>query len=182
MSPKPPFAFLETRSRSRWLITAMVLALAMTAFFTVVGRPLTTDVAGSGIISFEFAGSLENAQAILASWDNRTKMVAAFSLGLDFLYPLVYASAISLGCVRGADRVGLNRPQVAAAGYWLAWGAWLAALLDYIENMALLLLLFGSTAAVWPPLAFMCAAVKFILVIAAIFYTLAAWLLFRPGT
>ncbi|MCL4261854.1 MAG: hypothetical protein KJ069_01495 [Anaerolineae bacterium] len=157
---------------------AIVLALGMTLFFNLTGGPLQTAVAPAGIISFEFAGNVANAQMIIASWGEHGRLVAAFGLGLDFLYPLVYAAAISLACVWAAERV---QPKFPAAkwGIWLAWGAWLAALLDYVENVALVLLLFGSTAVLLPPLAFICAAIKFALVIAGIVYVLVAWLLFR---
>lgn len=157
----------------------IVLALLMTALMSFIGRPLTTEAAGAGILSFEFAWDMNTAQAILASWDAHTRLVAAFSLGLDFLYPLVYAAAISLACVWAVERIRPSRPQVAAAGVWLAWGAWLAASLDYIENISLVTILLGGTSVVWPILAFICAAIKFALIIAAIFYVLAAFFLFR---
>ncbi|MBX3056001.1 MAG: hypothetical protein KF770_05965 [Anaerolineae bacterium] len=175
---KTPFAFLPAPRRNRWMKIAIVLALGMTLFFNLTGGPLQTAVAPAGIISFEFAGTVANAQAMIESWGEHGRLVAAFGLGLDFLYPLVYASAISLACVWAAERVQPRSPA-ASWGIWLAWGAWLAALLDYVENVALVLLLFGSTAVLLPPLAFLCAAIKFTLVIAGILYVLAAWLLFR---
>ncbi len=174
-----PFAFLPPPRRNRWMKIAIVLALGMTLFFNLTGGPLQTAVAPAGIISFEFAGNVANAQMIVASWGEHGRLVAAFGLGLDFLYPLVYAAAISLACVWAAERVQPKSPGAAKWGIWLAWGAWLAALLDYVENVALVLLLFGSTAVLLPPLAFICAAIKFALVIAGILYVLAAWLLFR---
>lgn len=177
--PKPPFDFLETERRNRWMNVMIVLALLMTAVMTIVGRPLTTDVASAGILSYEFAWDMETAQAIVASWDANTKLVAAFSLGLDFLYPIVYASAISLGCVWAADRIRPSSVQVANVGVWLAWGAWLAALLDYVENVGLISILLGSPASFWPVVAFICAFVKFIVIMIAIFYVLAAAFVFR---
>jgi hypothetical protein len=165
---------------------AIVMALGMTLFFNLTGSTLKTTAAPAGIISYEFAGTVANAQAIIASWGEHGRLVAALGLGVDFLYPLVYASAISLACVWAAERVQSatmsDSPSLAAAtGVWLAWGVWLAAALDYLENVALALLLLGSTAVIWPPLAFICATIKFILVLAGIFYVLAAWLLFRPA-
>jgi hypothetical protein len=177
----PPFQFLEAQRRNWWMKIAIVLALGMTLMFNLLGRPLNTEAAPSGIISFEFAGSLANAQAMLASWGEQGKLVAALGLGLDFLYPLVYATAISLACVWAAERARPSSPQVANVGTWLAWGAWLAALLDYIENVALIQLLLGSTNEFWPMLAFVCAAVKFALVIIGILYVLVSWLVFRPN-
>lgn len=178
-SPVPPFAFLSASSRNRLLPVAIVLALGMTAVMSFIGRPLTTEAAPDGIISYEFAGSVENAQRMIGAWDARAQLVAAFSLGLDFLYPLLYAGAISLACVWAAVRVRPSASGLAAVGIWLAWGAWLAAGLDYVENIALIQLLLGATAGLWPPLAFLCAAIKFILVILGLLYVLAAWLVSR---
>ncbi|HRQ39812.1 MAG TPA: hypothetical protein PLD25_18045 [Chloroflexota bacterium] len=174
-----PFAFLPPPRRNRWMKIAIVLALGMTLFFNLTGGPLQTAVAPAGILSFEFAGNVMRSQAMIASWGEHGRLVAAFGLGLDFLYPLVYASAISLACVWAAERVQPKSPAAAKWGIWLAWGVWLAALLDYVENVALVLLLFGSTAVLLPPLAFICAAIKFGLILAGIFYVLIAWLLFR---
>lgn len=174
-----PFAFLSPPRRNRWMKIAIVLALGMTLLFNLTGGALQTTAAPAGIISYEFAGNVANAQMMIASWGEHGRLVAALGLGLDFLYPLVYASAISLACVWAAERVQPKSPAVAKWGIRLAWGAWLAALLDYVENVALVLLLLGSTAVILPPLAFICAAIKFLLILAGIFYVLAAWLLFR---
>lgn len=178
VTPIPPFHFLPTPTRNKLMKVAIVLALTMTAVMTIMGRPLTTAAAPSGIVSFEFAGSIENAQAMLNSWDAHTKLIAALSLGLDFLYPLVYASAISLACVWAVERVRPSKPSVANAGVWLVWGVWVAAACDYIENISLVMILLGSTANFWPVIAFVCAAIKFALIIGGIFYVLAGWLLF----
>lgn len=186
-TPTPPFQFLPVPRRNRWMKIAIVLALGLTLFFNLTGGALKTAAAPAGIISYEFAGSLSNAQAMIASWGEHGRLVAALSLGLDFLYPLVYASAISLACVWASERVravaaagSLSSPVVASVGVWLAWGIWLAALLDYTENVALVMVLLGSTSSFWPPLAFVCAAIKFTLIILGILYVLVAWLLFRP--
>jgi hypothetical protein len=175
----PPFHFLEQQTRNRWMKITLVVALGMTVLMNVLGRPLKTEAASGGIISFEFAGSVANAQAMMASWGEAGRLRAALGLGLDFLYPLVYATAISLGCVWATERIRPSRPQLANLGIWLAWGAWLAALLDYVENISLIQMLLGSSSEFWPLLAFGCAAVKFILIIIGILYILVAWLTFR---
>ncbi|MCA9936516.1 MAG: hypothetical protein H6662_00130 [Ardenticatenaceae bacterium] len=141
---------------------AIVLAVGMTAVLQVIGAPLTTDAAPQGILSYEFAGSVPNAQAIVNSWQGQTLASAGLSLGLDFLYPLLYAAAISLSCLAAAPHL----PGIGSKiGQWLAQAIWLAAALDYIENISLIQLLFGSTQSIWPPLAWGCAAIKFTIVL-----------------
>ena len=49
----------------------------------------------------------------------------------------------------------------------LAWGLWIAALLDFVENFALVILLFGWVQSPWPQIAAVCAAIKFALLLLA---------------
>lgn len=169
MHIKPPFDQVNQATRKRWMWIFIVLALLLSYIMTSIGAPLTTDAAPGGIISYEFAGSVANAQAIITSWDTQAKIHAGLSLGLDFLYPIVYALAISLAVVVAAGRFS---GWLHTVGALLAWGVWAAAILDYIENVALIQLLLGSINELWATLAYLCAAVKFLLIILAILYAL----------
>jgi hypothetical protein len=152
----------------------LVVLLAGTALIFAVmgaaGAPLNTSQAPNGIVSFEFAWNIENAEAMLASWDSQARMRAGFIQGLDFLFLLVYSSAIGLGCLVSAAVLQRLGWPLAAAGRWLAWGLWLAALFDFVENVALVMLLFGQAAPEWPPLAGVCASAKFGLIFAGLVY------------
>ena len=167
----------NVRLPGRYLFALIVLALLLTVVMQRVGAPLTTAVAPAGIVSFEFAGTLERAQQILASWDRQARVHAALSLGLDYVYLLTYALAIGATCLRLAAVWEERRPRWARLGWLLGWGQGAAALLDAIENVALIRLLLGSTASLWPPLAWICAAPKFALVLAGLSYALVAALL-----
>ncbi len=57
-------------------------------------------------------------------------------------------------------------------GIALSWGQLLAALLDAVENYALIRLLLGSTGKLWPDLARWCAVPKFLLVGAGLVYVI----------
>ncbi|MCA9969657.1 MAG: hypothetical protein KC425_05555 [Anaerolineales bacterium] len=104
-------------AQQMWL--AIALAVAMTALMQVVGRPLQTAAAPQGILSFEFAGTVPAAQAMVASWDANARAAAGLSLGLDFLYPPLYAAAIALACLAAAAqfaaRLGRLGRRLAAA-------------------------------------------------------------------
>jgi hypothetical protein len=169
---------------NRALIVAIVFALLVAAVMQWVGAPLTTAAAPAGIVSFEFAGNAARAEAILASWDATASLYAALGLGLDYLFMVAYASAISLACIRVAEAWRGRAPGVARLGWLLAIGQWLAAGLDAVENFALLRLLFGYDAAAWPTVAWWCAAVKFTLVGAGLLFVLiggSVWLLTRQA-
>ena len=170
MAMSHPFERLSASTRRRALPVLVILTLALTVVLQIVGRPLQTSAAPQGIVSFELAGTLPTAQAIMASWDPTAQLYAAFSLGLDYLYLPVYAIAIALACAQVAGS-SLRTPRALwALGIVLAWTIGLAALLDAIENIALLQLLLGSTSTAWPAVASACATIKFAFVAAGLLY------------
>ncbi len=157
-----PFTWLSPRGQRHAFAILAPLTVAVMVALDAIGRPLMTDAAPLGIVSFEFAGDVATATRMLEGWGEAGRVRAGLSLGLDYLFLVLYASAIGLGCLRVA------RP----AGPALAWGQIGAALLDAVENFALIRLLLGSDNAVWPTLAWGCAAVKFALVGAGLAYVL----------
>lgn len=162
----------QTHRSTRVLWLFVVAAVALSAVMQVVGGPLQTAAAPAGIVSFEFAGTLERAQQMLASWGQEQQVRAGLSLGLDYLFLLLYSTAIALASFRVAAGWRPHRPLLATAGVWIGWGQWLAAALDAVENVALIALLLGSQSATWAPLAWGCAAAKFAIVGAGLLYVL----------
>ena len=165
-----PFERLAPSTRRRALPGLIVLTLALTVALQIVGRPLQTAAAPQGIVSFELAGNLPAAQAIIASWNSAAQLYAAFSLGLDYLYMPLYAIAIALACVQAAGSSLRSPRPMWALGILLAWALGLAALLDAVENIALFQLLLGSRSTAWPVVAKACATAKFAFVIAGLLY------------
>ena len=156
------------RRKLMWIASGV--SILVLAVFNWLGAPLTTSAAPYGMISFQLARTPEQVQAIQASWDALTRQTAAFCLGLDYLFMPAYALAIGLA----ARWVGVALKQrawpLAGAGIPLAWGLWMAALLDGIENAAQTAMLFGSSDALLPGLTWLVALIKFSLVIAALAY------------
>ncbi|MEE8390887.1 MAG: hypothetical protein V3S14_08865 [Anaerolineae bacterium] len=74
-----------------------------------------------------------------------------------------------------------NPKEPASFGLLLAWGQWLAALLDGVENTALWNILANGPSTPWPQVAWWCAAVKFTLVILGLIYAIsgAVWAAIR---
>ena len=164
MLDRHPFRWLSEsyQKTAFWFLFAFTIVVIVC--MQVLGAPLNTEAAPAGIVTFEFARTLSNAQAMIASWGNEGQMYAGLNLGLDYLFMAAYGLTIGLGCVlvaRGlAERVKFLTP----VGVILAWGPFLAALLDALENYALIRLLLGSTNELWPTMAYWCAGPKFILV------------------
>lgn len=176
-----PLEALSRRGRRAafgWLL-ALIVAL-MTAM-TVTGRPMQTAAAPRGVLHFELAGDPAAMQRILDSWAAPARESAAFNLGIDYLFLLAYSTAIALACLMAAGAMRIaGWPVAAAVGVPLAWGQWLAALLDAVENAALLRVLLAGPDGPWPALARWCALPKFGLVLAGLAYAAAGgavWLL-----
>jgi len=148
------------------------LTLLVMMALNVSGRALTNDSAPSGIVSYEFAGDRAAAQEIINSWDETARVYAGFNLGLDFLYLLLYSTTIAMALLWLTD--GIQARWLANLAQFLAWGLWLAALLDACENYALFTMLVDGPSATWPQVAWWCAAVKFSLVIAGLLLVLVA--------
>ena len=180
-SPTHPFAWLPEATQRRGLIVLVVATLGVMAALGALEPRLRTASAPLGIVSFELAGDASAAEAILASWDERARLHAALSLGIDTLYLVLYSAAIALACARVSRRwEQRGRHAVAALGVWLAWGQLGAALCDAVENTALILTLDGGVRESLTRLAWGCAVVKFALVGCGLLYVAAGALTLRP--
>jgi hypothetical protein len=167
-----PFGSIQPERRKHYFSPLFVATILMMVIMNVSGAPLNNSTAPLGIISFEFAGSIRQAETILSSWDQEANMHVAFSLGLDYLFMVIYSTTIGLGCFWAGEVLRGRKWPAAWLGIPLAWSQWLAAVLDGVENIALVRILFGTPTSPWPELAMWCAAIKFGLIILGILYTL----------
>jgi len=172
MRLRHPFEWLSPSGQIRAFIFFFILSLLVMASLQVTGAHLITPVSPSGILSFEFAGELAAAQHMVNSWGQTGRVYAGLNLGLDYLFLLVYACAIGLGCVLVARRFSPKTTVFANLGLLIAWAQLGAALLDGVENYALIRVLFGTELAVWPAVARWCAIPKFLIVGAGLIYVI----------
>ena len=167
-----PFDFIPPGWWPRFFWPLLGLTIVLMIVFGITGAPLTTTAAPYGVVSFELAGSVERTHLILISWDANAKIRAAFGLGLDFVFILVYASTIAIGCGMTAQVLKRIRWPLTGWGNLLSWAVILAAVLDMIENIALTTLIFGSVVFPWPEIARWCAIFKFTLIFVGIVYVI----------
>jgi hypothetical protein len=172
-----PLESIQARQRRPIFALLLILTLLVIIGMQAVSGPLTTAAAPSGIVSYELARDVAAAQAILDSWDAGVRVRVGLNLGLDYLFLVLYSTAIACACawIGGALRERL-RP-LASLGSLLAWGQWLAALLDAIENAALLTMLLDAPARPWPAVAWWCAVPKFALVLLGLLFALVGGIL-----
>lgn len=143
------------------------------------GIPLRTDQAPEGILSFEFAGSLDAAQLMLDSWKAMAMRYAGLNLAFDYPFMLSYglflASLTEL--VKRKARAGFLQN----IGRLFVIGMLLAALLDAIENVALIRLYLGVESNGMAQLAYWCAGIKFGLILSGLAYILVAFVISLIG-
>lgn len=172
MELRHPFEWISLSAQKRAFWVLFVVTIIVMTSMQVIDTLLKSELAPSGILSFEFAGDLSTAQKMTESWGGRGRIAAGFSLGLDYLFLLTYAGSIGMGCVLVTRSVSKRTKQLYNIGIMLAWALLLAALLDAVENYALIRVLLGSNLAFWPKVAAWCAAPKFVIVAAGLAYIL----------
>ncbi len=184
-----PFHWLSTSGQKRAFVVLLALTLVVMVSLNALGRPLNTEAAPLGIVSFELAGELSLAQSMVESWGPTGQVYAGLNLGLDYLFIVAYSSTIALGCALVAGRLsrsnsarpgsgdpgqkrGFGNPlrAISDVGVLLAWAQFGAALLDAMENYALIQILLGSQQELWPVVARWCAIPKFSIVAAGMVY------------
>ena len=164
-----PFCKLTKGSEKRLTI---VLLIAIVLIFTAMryfDTPLKNPVSTSGIVSFELAKELSQSIAILTSWDALAKTSAGMSLGLDFLFLIVYSFFISLLIHRLNERLW-KHSKMYNVGIVIIWCVFLAAFFDIVENTALIQLLLGDLQQKWSSIAYYFASLKFGLLALSIFF------------
>ena len=166
----PPFDNLSNSARRRVIVVTFVMSAILLFALRTLDAPLRTSAAPRGIVSFELAQNYDASRQILDSWSTDAKVYAALSLGLDYLFLIVYALFISSACIQVATALKGDHSVFLCMAGVLAWAQFIAAFLDAIENLALIHLLLNSSRSWLPCLARGCAIVKFSIVAAGLIF------------
>jgi len=129
---------------------------------------------GPGIIAFELAGTTERAAEILGHWGQDGRAAARVSLGIDFVYLVVYGVFLTLAVLELRD-VARARGWAAYArpGAVVALLPGVAAACDVVEDIGLWLMVEGEGTAHIPPFATGFALAKFVALAVVAIYLLA---------
>jgi hypothetical protein len=166
------FGHVSAPARRRALAGMFVASAAVSMLLAVVGAPLTVPAAPGGIVTFEFAGSVAEAQRIMAAWGLAGVAAAWTQTWLDFLYLATYGLCLSLASGLAIGPWVRRGAGFGRLGVALSWGALAAAAFDAVENVALLLLLNGAASDAAAGVAWAAAGVKFALILATLVYAL----------
>ncbi|MDO6443560.1 hypothetical protein [Marinobacter sp. 2_MG-2023] len=126
----------ELPALTKGLKACLVMTLLLLVALLVINQPLKTGSAHQGIVSYQLAGSAEQALAIVRSWGDEGLQWARLSLWLDFLFIPVYCLTLILltrHCTR--DRPGVRERNAAR---WIRTLFIAAGLADATENVLLL--------------------------------------------
>ncbi len=171
-----PFSWLSPQSQKRALIFFGISALILLITLSIVDQSLK-NVDSGGIISYELAGSFDRSQEMLNSWDHNTKLYAAFSLGIDYLFMVSYSLFLALSIFKLSQNFVGHKNWLSQLGIYLAWAQFAAACFDAIENYFLFRLLLGSQTEIFSALAFYSASIKFVLIFLGLIYIASALIL-----
>jgi len=166
-----PYKELSKKIEGKFTITLLISVLILISAMRYFDAPLKNNICTSGIITFELAKDIETSTAILNSWNNIDKASAGMSMGLDFLFLIVYALFITLLIHKLNERLWKDS-KIYFIGNILIWSVFLAAFFDIIENIALINLLLGDLLQKWSSIAYYFAITKFTLLVLGILFIL----------
>jgi hypothetical protein len=186
---------------SKLLWTVIILGtLVMVIVMVITGKPLKTPETPSGIIALELAGTNAKVQSVLTAWrgfpitNNHfspsgfrsmeevfagSKIFAARKNTLyDFIFIIFYTS-LFVACCKTLSRKLINNNFFSRAGKFIAKAAIVAALLDVIENIGMLLSLFGKGSDTNAMMTMTASSIKWLIVFCTIVYIVVAFLYWK---
>lgn len=136
--------FLGLSNETLGWIFAICAVAAILLYFRIetTGRRLRGSHSPLGIVSLSLSHSLDESREILKGWDTEGRDAARRLLLLDLWFAPLFATAMAvLGIFAAHWFQGQNQTTLAQIAVILAWGQWMAGLLDYAENLSLLRIL-----------------------------------------
>ncbi len=163
MAPSHPLSWVPVDHERVFLVTLILANVLVMAGMGMADRHLRTEVTPLGIASFEFVGNSSSADRALSAWGETGRVYAAFSLGLDYLFLLLYSllSAFLAGLV-GRKLEG-RFPLVSQLAVWVAWAFVFTGFFDALENTVLIAVVVGASHDLWARLGLVFASMKFAL-------------------
>jgi hypothetical protein len=147
--------------------TTMGVLVYLDAGLKVPSSPL-------GIISFELAGA-SGARSVLDGWNEALKRDAMFIQGLDYLFLILYATAIASAALVLGRRLEPNRPRFGRLAPLIAWAAYAAAFGDAIENGPMVVMLRSNVVTpIGADFSMIAASIKFVLLALGLGYLVVA--------
>lgn len=151
-----------------WMLgISFTLMVGWIFFMKAEIAPLTSD----DIVRFEFAGTKENAERILKEWTDQNLMLpATHSLYLDFIFIFLYGATLALSCLTFPSLTG--KPNLLHWGMKLYRFSLYAGLADFLENLCLFEVIYGTEHSFFPAAAWVLAFIKFSIIVIVLLFLL----------
>jgi len=156
-------------TKNHFFILLTIFLFVFIAIMRYLDSFLNPEMSPNGIVSFELAKDVSKSTAIINSWDETARTAAGISMGLDFIFLVVYSLFIAILIQKLNNRLWKNN-SIYVLGKILVLAILIAAIFDAIENVALIKLLLGDINEIWSSTAFYLATLKFILILCCIIY------------
>lgn len=141
-------------------LASFVIMAAWVVFMGSQIKPLNS----AEIIRFEFAGSQQAVDSLLQEWQQKDWIpLAKHSVYLDFVFLFLYGATLALGCLTFPSFT--NKPGLMVWGMRCYRLSLYAAFSDFLENLCLMEILYGSEHTFFPAAAWFFAFIKFALVL-----------------
>ena len=170
-----PFETIVPERRFQLFVRLLVPTFICMWLLAWSGESLRTLSTQRGVLDYEFAGTPLVVAAILDLWKD-SFYALQFNLWFDYVFMVFYASTIAMGVFMARNILNRRDWPLGILARPLAWGQFAAAGLDAIENLGLIAFTFSTASHAYAPIVWWCAAIKFALVGAGIFYVLFAGL------
>ncbi|HEX3173272.1 MAG TPA: hypothetical protein VHQ43_03515 [Solirubrobacterales bacterium] len=154
--PLPRIFLAVAKPRRLW----MLLALTLASGAAMLPAMATMADHGASLFDFESAGSVTRSQEILATWGSSGERAMWWQLALDLPFLAGYGLFLAGACTAVALRAQRGgRSRLARGAAIVAWFGPLAAAADFLQNVALALVLAGWESQPWPRISALCGPV-----------------------
>ena len=148
------------------LLLFLIVAIAISA----IDLGLRNSTTPHGIVSFELCAFTSSCDLALNHWGAKGQALAMLSLGIDYLFLILYPGLLCIGLLLLLARLP---PGLARVTLWMAWFCLVISVADAIENYALIKIILHESGSAYGLLAGVFAVIKFAFLGVAL-----AWLLF----
>lgn len=156
----------------------LTLLLLFTAGWLILMKKMTAPLDPGSIIAFEFIGTADKAQALLASLKDLGHLdLLTLSLFLDFIFPLLYGATLYYASAWACGKLPKGHPLNKFR--LLSSLTIVAVACDLFENVSLLKLIYYPPADMFAYSAFIFAGFKFLLLSLVLIHFIAVMVIFR---
>ena len=168
--PYSPYNNTSGRFRKNMLYWSGGFTLLLLVILRLLDQSLTVEGTPDGIVGFELVKNIHDARIMIDMWGEHGRLIAAFSLGIDYVFLISYALFLGLCSYEIGKKLSGRSRLLSRPGFWLSWLMLLAAIYDSIENYSLIKILTGSKSQLWATTSYYFSTIKFAIVFVTLIY------------